>query len=99
MILYMSAVNRRNLSWQKAFSTSSVRPGLRPCGLKGLIEVIIWKLCVDDRVAMILQLREFDATWNAVPAVEEEDRGHGSVAIDLCQRVGTSPFLGLLFAF
>ena len=33
-------------------------------------------LGVDDLVAVVLQVGRFDAARNAVPAMEEEDRGH-----------------------
>ena len=41
-----------------------------------LSKVVVRQLGVDDGVAVILQVRRFDATWDRMPAVEDEDGGH-----------------------
>ncbi len=42
-------------------------------GFEGSGEVIAIQGWVDDLVAVVLQLGRFDATWDRVPAVEEEN--------------------------
>ena len=45
----------------------------------GSVEVIVVESRIDDCVAVLLHARRFDAAWNGVPAVEEEDF-HGFTA-------------------
>jgi len=46
---------------------------LSPSGLDCQHEVIVIKRWVDDFVAVVLQVGRFDAAWDRVPAVKEED--------------------------
>src|ERR1022692_1314565 len=44
--------------------------------LNGLGEILVGQLRVDDLVAVLGEVRRFDAAWDRTPAVKEEDRGH-----------------------
>jgi hypothetical protein len=48
-----------------------------------LLEVLVGQLGVDDFVAVVRQVGRFDAAWNRLPAVKEEDF-HGFVLFDAC---------------
>jgi len=47
-------------------------------GADGLGEVVVGELGVQDSVLVILEVRRFDAAWDRLPAVWEED-GHGGI--------------------
>jgi hypothetical protein len=42
-------------------------------GLEGFLEVLVVEIGIDDLVAVVLQVGRFDAAWDRVPAVKEED--------------------------
>ena len=60
-------------------------------GLDGLGEILVGQLGIDNDVAVLGQEGWFDASWNRLPAVEEED-DHGGIVADLALSVNHLDF-------